>query len=95
MLAGSRVAGLVGAGTIEVNSFHHQAISALGAGLRAVGSAPDGVIEAVEAPARPFVIGVQWHAESLTERPEHAALFAGLVEAARRRTRGGRSVRAA
>jgi hypothetical protein len=25
---------------------------------------------------------VQWHAETLTERPEHGALFAALVQAA-------------
>ena len=29
-----------------------------------------------------FVLGVQWHAETLTERPEHGALFAALVQAA-------------
>jgi putative glutamine amidotransferase len=42
---------------------------------------PDGVIEGIEAPARPFVLGVQWHAETLIARPEHAALFSALVEA--------------
>jgi putative glutamine amidotransferase len=80
---GSQVAGLMGSTHAEVNSFHHQGIDRLGHGLRAVAWSSDGVIEAVEAPARPFVIGVQWHAETLVDRPEHAALFAGLVEAAR------------
>jgi gamma-glutamyl-gamma-aminobutyrate hydrolase PuuD len=28
------------------------------------------------------VLGVQWHAETLTARPEHGALFAALVDAA-------------
>ena len=68
--------------TLEINSFHHQAVDALGAGLRIVARAPDGTVEAVEDPARPFVLGVQWHAETLTERPEHGALFAALVAAA-------------
>jgi putative glutamine amidotransferase len=65
-----------------VNSFHHQAINRLGAGLRAVAWSSDGVIEGVEAPARPFVLGVQWHAEVITARPENAALFRALVDAA-------------
>jgi putative glutamine amidotransferase len=66
----------------RVNSFHHQAVNRLGAGLRAVAWSSDGVIEAIEAPARPFLIGVQWHVECLPDRPEHFALFTGLVEAA-------------
>ena len=64
---------------LEVNCFHHQAVDALGAGLRVVARAADGTVEAIEDPARPFVLGVQWHAETLTERPEHGALFAALV----------------
>jgi putative glutamine amidotransferase len=78
----SRLASLMGDTHAEVNSFHHQAVDRLGHGLRAVAWSEDGVIEAVEAPARPFLIGVQWHAETLVHRPEHAALFSGLVDAA-------------
>jgi putative glutamine amidotransferase len=66
----------------EVNSFHHQAIAKLGDGLRAVAWSEDGLIEAVEDPARSFLLGVQWHAEGLTDRPEGAALFRSFVEAA-------------
>ena len=33
-------------------------------------------------PDRPFVIGVQWHAEFLVERPDEAALFRAFVDAA-------------
>lgn len=66
----------------RVNSFHHQAVNRLGAGLRAVAWSGDGVIEGIEAPARDFLIGVQWHVECLVGRPEHAALFRGLVMAA-------------
>jgi putative glutamine amidotransferase len=67
---------------LEVNSFHHQAVDVPGSGLRAVAHAADGTVEAIEDPARPFMLGVQWHAETLTARPEHGALFAALVEAA-------------
>jgi putative glutamine amidotransferase len=80
----SLLAAVTGAGdALEINSFHHQAVDALGAGLRVVARAADGTVEAIEDPARPFLLGVQWHAETLVERAEHAALFAGLVEAAR------------
>jgi len=79
----SRVAGIVRGTTIRVNSFHHQAIDRLGAGLRAVGWAPDGVIEAVEDPRAPFIVGVQWHAESLSEvEPVQAQLIEAFVAAA-------------
>ena len=79
----SRLARTMGCREAHVNSFHHQGVHRLGSGLRAVAWSPDGVIEGIEAPAREFLVGVQWHAECLIERPEHAALFAGLVSAAR------------
>ena len=44
----------------------------------------DGTVEAIEDPARPFLLGVQWHAETLTERAEHGALFAALIAGRRR-----------
>ncbi len=44
--------------------------------------ASDGTIEGLEDPSRPFVVAVQWHAESLTGRRPHAALFAAFVQAA-------------
>jgi putative glutamine amidotransferase len=71
------------AGTAAVNTFHHQAVDVLGSGLRAVAHAPDGIIEAIEATDRPHFRGVQWHAETLVDRPAHLALFHDLVQAAR------------
>lgn len=68
---------------LEVNSFHHQAIDRLGEGLRISARAPDGTVEAVEDPTRPFLIGVQWHAETLVHRPYEAALFRHFVAACR------------
>jgi putative glutamine amidotransferase len=69
---------------IGVNSFHHQAIERLGEGLVVSARAGDGTIEAVEDPSRPFLVGVQWHAETLVNRPFEAALFRGFVDACRR-----------
>lgn len=72
---------VLGDDVIAVNSFHHQAIDRLGDGLRVVGRAPDGTIEAVEDVTGRFVVGVQWHAESLVHRPEHARLFDAFARA--------------
>jgi putative glutamine amidotransferase len=66
----------------DVNSFHHQTVDVLGARLVPAAWAPDGVLEAYESPDWPFVIGVQWHAECLVDRPEQLALFEALVTAA-------------
>jgi putative glutamine amidotransferase len=86
----SRLRGLLGSDELLVNSFHHQGIERLGTGLRAVAWSPDGVIEAIEAPARHFAVGVQWHAESLVHDTPHAALFAALVRAATAHEHGDR-----
>lgn len=80
----SRLAGLIGAGEIGVNSAHHQAVKAVGTGFVAVARAPDGVIEGLEAPAHPFCIGVQWHPEAMFDsEPVMRRLFEGLVQTAR------------
>jgi putative glutamine amidotransferase len=79
---GSRLASIVGAGELEVNSFHHQAVDKLGQGLRSVAWSKDGVIEGIEDADAPLYLGVQWHAEGLVDRPEHEALFGALVDAA-------------
>jgi putative glutamine amidotransferase len=76
--------------TIDVNSFHHQAIERLGEGLAVSASAPDGTVEAIEDPDRPFLIGVQWHAEALVDRPYESALFRSFVDACRREAAASR-----
>jgi putative glutamine amidotransferase len=80
----SRLRSILGSDRRMVNSFHHQAVLRLGDGLTVTARASDGTVEAVEAPDRDFVLGVQWHAECLVDRPEQAALFRTFVDAARR-----------
>jgi putative glutamine amidotransferase len=80
--AGTRLAQIAGAGALDVNSFHHQAVDALGHGLRIAARAADGTVEAIEAPGQRLVIGVQWHVEGLVEQPRHRALFEALIAAA-------------
>jgi putative glutamine amidotransferase len=79
---GSQVAEALGVCDTRVNSFHHQAIDVLGAGLRPVGWASDGVIEAVEATDRAFTLAVQWHAESMVDSAEQAALLRTFADVA-------------
>jgi putative glutamine amidotransferase len=64
-----------------VNSRHHQAVKQVGKGLVVSGTAPDGVIEAVEDPARRFGLGVQWHPENFYRTGEFRPLFEGFVNA--------------
>ncbi|HWK26528.1 MAG TPA: gamma-glutamyl-gamma-aminobutyrate hydrolase family protein [Solirubrobacter sp.] len=75
----SRLHRVVRTRTLPVNSFHHQAVAELGAGLRVTATAPDGTIEAIEGAG--FVVGVQWHAEAMAA---HRPLFEALVTAASR-----------
>ena len=82
---GSRLATILGALDVDVNSFHHQAIKQLGRGLADVAWAPDSIVEGVELvdPAQ-FVVGVQWHPEELVAQDRAAFnLFAALVDRAR------------
>jgi putative glutamine amidotransferase len=81
---GSATAAIVG-GRLEVSCYHHQCLGRLGDGLRVVGVAEDGVVEAVELPGRAgWFAGTQWHPEdtALTD-PAQLRLFEAFVDAAR------------
>jgi len=72
---------ITGRAEIAVNSAHHQAVKAVAAELVIAATAPDGVIEGIEAPGRRFCLGVQWHPEfAITEADTR--LFRAFVEAA-------------
>jgi putative glutamine amidotransferase len=82
----SLIGRLAGAASLEVNSYHHQAVAKPGRNLRPVAFANDGVIEAVEDTTGRFVVGVQWHPErGWKEDPFSKALFANFIEQARLR----------
>jgi len=88
ILPSSLLARALGATSIEVSSFHHQAIDRVGSGLSVVAwSADDGLPEAVELPDRP-VLAVQWELqEEWRVDPRFAAVFDWFVDAARERRR--------
>ncbi|MEP6731533.1 MAG: gamma-glutamyl-gamma-aminobutyrate hydrolase family protein [bacterium] len=79
---GSRLSRFVGAGTLPVNSMHHQGVKQLGHGLVATAEAPDGLIEAIEGEDEGYLVAVQWHPEALTDNDERTRhLFADFIEA--------------
>jgi putative glutamine amidotransferase len=83
--ADSLLGTVYGKDRLQVNSRHHQAVLTVGRHLKAVAWAPEGFVEAIEddRPGR-FLIGVQWHPETMFEaHPEQLAPFRALVEATR------------
>jgi gamma-glutamyl-gamma-aminobutyrate hydrolase PuuD len=79
VLPGTKLQALVG-DHAPVKSHHHQGYGRIGDGLREAARADDGTVEAIEDPERRFALGVLWHPEA----GEDAALFAALVDEARR-----------
>ena len=69
--------------TCQVNSRHHQAVKIVAPGWEVTGTAPDGVIEALEQPGEVFRMAVQWHPENFWRTGEFRPLFEAFVEAAR------------
>lgn len=61
---GSLAARAAGATLHPTRHHHHQGVDRIGGGLRVTGwSVIDDLPEAIEAPEKPFVLGVQWHPE--------------------------------
>lgn len=73
------------AAALLVPSWHHQAVAQPGK-MRLVATAPDGVVEAIDDPARRFYLGVQWHPERGGEGPFSAGLIRRFVAACRSAT---------
>ena len=83
---GSKLGRLFGNGT-RVNALHRQGVDTLGRGIRVAARDRNGIVQAVEHEDLPFVAGVQWHPEYLPQLPSQRALFAALVDEARKRLR--------
>jgi putative glutamine amidotransferase len=79
---GTRLAAIIHAGDLGVNSFHHQAVNRLAPDAVVSARSEDGVIEAIELDGHPFCLGVQWHPEEMAAvRPDMQALFDAFVSA--------------
>ncbi len=82
--AASQLASILQQTTIQGASWHHQAVRQVAKGLNVVAQAADGTIEALEMPAHPWLIAVQWHSEiTAAADPTQQRLFDALVQAAR------------
>jgi putative glutamine amidotransferase len=81
--SGTRLQALLGTDRCRINSLHNQGISRLGENLRIAGRDLDNIVQAVEDPGAPFLLGVQWHPELLLPSAGHRRLFRALVAAAR------------
>jgi putative glutamine amidotransferase len=80
LVAGSLAARAAGEEVHVTKSHHHQGIDLLGAGLEITGySTLDDLPEAIEAPDRRFLLGVQWHPEV----DQRSQVVSALVEEAR------------
>lgn len=85
VMPGSLLRRIVRTASLRVNSSHHQSVKDVAPSLVASATAPDGIVEAVESPARRFFLGIQWHPEFLFDRhPLHRRLFEAFLRAARR-----------
>jgi putative glutamine amidotransferase len=87
IVPGTRLRSILGAGKVDVNSFHHQAVKDVGKGLIVSARSPvDGVIEGLEVREQRFLVAVQWHPEDFVGKSAaFEPLFAALVQACARR----------
>lgn len=82
---GSKLFSILGKKEIEVNTSHHQLVKQIAPGFVASALAKeDGVIEALEGSGDRYLITVQWHPEVSFEEKNSMAIFASLIEAAKR-----------
>lgn len=83
----TRIAGIMGGGTIKVNSYHHQAVKDLAGDFVVSAKSSDGIVEAIEYRdlSERWIVAVQWHAEAMRQSgSEHRSLFEAHVAAAER-----------
>ena len=81
LASSSIISEIMGEVSLKVNSLHHQGIKDTSSLLFIAGSAPDGLVEAVELRDHPFGIAVQWHPEWLTDQIPTQKLFSSFVKA--------------
>jgi putative glutamine amidotransferase len=67
----------------QCHHVHHQALDTLGEGLRVVGRAADGMIEAVELETSTWIVATQWHPEdNAADDAEQQHIFDELIRQA-------------
>jgi putative glutamine amidotransferase len=79
---GSALHKMTGSGDAWVNALHHQAVDNLGEPLKVTARDRANIIQAIEHPGYPYLIGVQWHPEYLPQIIEQRNIFKALVKRA-------------
>lgn len=87
---GSRLHDILGADSSAANSFHHQGVLEVAPGFSPTAYAADGLIEAIEADDKTFMLGVQWHPEFFLGEKHMGNLFTALVNEAALARESGR-----
>lgn len=83
IVPGTRLHRILGVERLETNSSHHQALKDVPQTLvKSAFCETDNLVEAIEDPKHRFLLGIQWHPESLTDLPLHLRIFEALVAAA-------------
>jgi len=76
----TRLASILNVDSCEISSQHHQSLKEVAPNFKVAASASDGIIEAIEDPSYPWLIGVQWHPEQTAARdPIQQRLFDNFV----------------
>ncbi len=84
IVPGTRVDAIYGPGEIRVNSHHHMAVDQVAEPFKVSATAPDGVIEAIEAVDEDWwCVGVQWRPENETASALDMQVFEHFLEACR------------
>jgi len=81
--SGTLLGGIFTAGRIAVNSMHKQSIDRPGDGFRVSAREDNGVVQAIENPAKNFYMGVQFHPEALIYKSTFRKFFCAFIDAAR------------
>jgi gamma-glutamyl-gamma-aminobutyrate hydrolase PuuD len=79
---------------LQVNSYHHQGVRRLGAHLKPMAHAEDGLVEAFYDPRQRFVVGLQFHPERMLEEYDgNWRVWQSFGAAVRRKATSHRSAR--
>jgi putative glutamine amidotransferase len=82
VIEGTKLYNIVGQSSYKVNSFHHQALRNLAPGFVLSATTKDDVIEGFESAGHAFVLGLQWHPETMTSTdPIAHKIFEAFIRA--------------
>ncbi len=79
----TRLHQMLGKDTLEVNTYHHQAVKDLAPGFVVNARSRDGLVEGIEHSGNPFILGTQFHPEKMRDdRPAFNKIFKEFIRAA-------------